>query len=261
MKIAIIIQERNGNSRLRAKVMQTVLGRPLMAYHLERMRAVTGAHEFVVATTWNRTDDSIAALATDMGWTVVRGPEDDVLARYILAANTVGADAVFRSTGDCPIISPEHVDEIIARFLLGDADHVEIDGVPDGMGGEILLTQLLRDIHPLASIEEREHVTLYVRRRPETYRKALVVTGLNRDNDRWCVDVQEDYLVVKALIEATYGQGMTLPRCADFLAVVDAHPEISALNAKVPFGPIDRTMVAANKKLAGIDWSPARGDL
>ena len=63
--------------------------------------------EIVVATTTDAADDEVAALATGLGARVVRGPVDDVLSRFLLAADTVdaeAADGIVRLTSDCPLL-------------------------------------------------------------------------------------------------------------------------------------------------------------
>lgn len=257
MKVAIVVQARVGSTRLPGKVLARVAGRPLLAYQLERLRLATGAHAFVVATTWSPDDDAVADLARAMGWTVVRGSEQDVLARYILAANTVDADAVVRSTGDCPLIDPSTVDALIERFLGGEFDHVEVKGLPDGMGAEITSTATLRALRPTP--EEREHVTLAIRRRPEQYRLGVVDTGYALDEERWTVDTEADLAFITKIIEAIANR-RTTARIDDILRLLDAHPAWREINAHVPMGPIDRENLA-RVRARTVPFVPTLGDL
>ncbi len=74
-----------------------------------RARAAS-CDEIVVATTTDSDDDEVEALATELGATVVRGPVDDVLTRFLLAARrgrrATGATRIVRLTADCPLLDP-----------------------------------------------------------------------------------------------------------------------------------------------------------
>ena len=46
-----------------------------------------------------------------------RGPEDDVLRRYVEAAEQFQVDVIVRLTADCPLIDPSIIDLIIQQFI------------------------------------------------------------------------------------------------------------------------------------------------
>ena len=79
-------------------------GRPLLGLQLERMARLPGA-DVVVATSVLDQDDPVAALAADHGVACVRGPEDDVLARFAMALAAHPADEVVRLTAGCAVIA------------------------------------------------------------------------------------------------------------------------------------------------------------
>ena len=102
MKVVIINQARMTSTRLPAKVIKQVLGKPLLEYQIERLKRVKLADQIVVATTINDTDQPIIDLCDRLSITSYRGSEDDVLARYHGAAIANQANAVVRVTSDCP---------------------------------------------------------------------------------------------------------------------------------------------------------------
>ncbi|MBL8986386.1 MAG: NTP transferase domain-containing protein, partial [Gemmatimonadetes bacterium] len=63
MKTVITIEARMRSSRLPGKVLLPLLGQPMLARMIERLRRVRGADAIVVATTEHDADDPIAALA------------------------------------------------------------------------------------------------------------------------------------------------------------------------------------------------------
>ncbi len=241
MTVGIIVQARTSSQRLPGKVLAPVLDRPLLAYQLERLARSQAADWFIVATTAHPGDDAIVAVAREGGWAVFRGPEDDVMARYILAAQHFGVDVILRATADCPLIDVAYVDEAIRRFLVGGCDHLAPVGLPDGMGCEVVERRLLERLYPDCTDEEREHVTLHIRRRPDQFRCLLPDTGHGMDAERWTVDTVADLALVRHVLEAFAPVQFTL---ADVRDLLTAHPEWQALNATVPAGPIDREMLA-----------------
>ena len=94
MKTIVIAQARMTSTRLPGKVLKTVLGRPLLAYFIERLRRVSLANRMVIATTINASDEPIVALCRELSVAFTRGSEDDVLSRYYDTAMVTGADVV-----------------------------------------------------------------------------------------------------------------------------------------------------------------------
>jgi spore coat polysaccharide biosynthesis protein SpsF len=62
MTIAIIVQARMTSTRLPGKVLKPVLGKPLLAHQIERLKRVKAADSIVIATTENDADDPIVEL-------------------------------------------------------------------------------------------------------------------------------------------------------------------------------------------------------
>src|SRR5512135_1285415 len=109
MTVVAITQARMTSTRLPGKVLLPVLGRPMLAYHVERLRRCRRIDTLVVATTINATDEPIVRFCAEAGVACYRGPEEDVLARYHGCAALYRAEVVVRLTSDCPLIDPEIV--------------------------------------------------------------------------------------------------------------------------------------------------------
>lgn len=238
MKVTIITQARMTSTRLPGKVLKTVLGKPLLAYQIERLRRVPNADEVMVATTTNPEDDPIIELCASLGVPVHRGSEMDVLERYHGAAKASGADVVVRVTSDCPLIDPEVSALVIERFLSarGALDYVsntQQRTYPRGLDTEIFPFALLELASKEAVIPyEREHVTPFFYTRPERFRIGQVVDAQDNNTQRWTVDTPEDFELIRLLLERL------LPTKPDFamrdvLDVLRQNPEWVQINAHI----------------------------
>jgi spore coat polysaccharide biosynthesis protein SpsF len=116
-KVGLIVQARMTSSRLPGKVAKLVCGRSLVAILLERLRHVRGADETVLAIPDNAASDPLVTIAEACAVPVVRGSEDDVLARFVAAAHARGIEHIVRITSDCPCLDPRIVDELIEMYL------------------------------------------------------------------------------------------------------------------------------------------------
>ena len=124
MKIVATITARMTSNRLPGKVMLPVLNRPILHYLVERLKNVPSIDGIVLATTVNKTDDTLIDFAINEGISYFRGSEDDVLLRVVEAADSEDADIVVEITGDCPIIDPQLVEQAILMYKANNVDYV-----------------------------------------------------------------------------------------------------------------------------------------
>lgn len=236
--VSIIVQARMGSTRLPGKVLKTVLGKTLLAHMVERLRRVRNADSVIIATTVEPADDAIVAECARLGVLCTRGSEDDVLDRYHAAAKTVKADVVVRCTSDCPVIDPELVEELIARFLAaGDRDYgsnAAIDRTyPRGLDAEICTFAALETANKEStSAFEREHVLEFLLVRPQRFKQLSLTHREDLSRHRWTVDTPEDFELVKRILESLYPKDARFT-WTDVLALLDAHPDWPLLNAHV----------------------------
>ena len=106
MKRVAIIQARTGSTRLPGKVLIDLAGEPMLGRVLRCISRATTIDAVVVATTELPADDEIVAVARKYGAASFRGSVQDVLSRYVGAAQQTEADVVVRVTADCPLLDP-----------------------------------------------------------------------------------------------------------------------------------------------------------
>ncbi len=227
-----IIQARMSSTRLPGKVMKTVSGRPIIGYMFERLSHSKMIDKIILATSVNPAEDELCDYIESEGFDVFRGSEDDVLERFYLAAQKYNADHVVRATGDCPCIDPVVCDRLFRTFFNGKADYAELSpDFAEGADCEVFTFKALEQAYNNTTLKsEREHVTLYINKHPELFKKFLLPNQTDDSKYRFTIDEERDFIVVKAIFEALYKDKSSLFSIDDVKAFLDTHKEIYQLN-------------------------------
>lgn len=217
------------STRLPGKVLKPVAGAPMILRQVERVRRAGRIDRLVVATSDQAGDDPLAAVLSDAGVEVFRGPLDDVLARFLGALEAHPAEHVVRLTADCPLADPGLIDAAVARHLATGADYtanrVASAGYPKGQDVEVITARALRRAGAEAATpEEHEHVTWGVWNHPERYRIERLAPPVDEGEVRWTVDRPDDLEFVRAVYEALYPRDPAFSS-DDVRAFVRAHPQ------------------------------------
>src|ERR1700760_899811 len=104
VRVVALVQARMGSARLLGKVLKPVAGQPLLWHVVHRLKACRLLEDIAIATSSNPADDAIVEWCNAQGITVVRGPENDVLARYARAAERLDADIIVQASSDAPFV-------------------------------------------------------------------------------------------------------------------------------------------------------------
>jgi spore coat polysaccharide biosynthesis protein SpsF len=237
-KIVVTIEARMTSSRLPGKVLLPVLGRPMLHYLFDRLRAVPSIDEIVLATTTNATDDVLVEFAAQEGVLAYRGSELDVMARVIGAAEAGGADVIVEITGDCPIIDPDIVEQTIQMYLHHDAAYVSnahIRSYPDGMDTQVFRLDTLKQSASMTNDPlDHEHVSLHMRNHPALFPQVHLVAppSLWWPELGLTLDEEADYRLLTRIIE-TLGPTDPLFGCHDVIRLLKKNPDWVDINCAV----------------------------
>ncbi|MGI9426392.1 MAG: cytidylyltransferase domain-containing protein [Hyphomicrobiaceae bacterium] len=213
MKVATIVQARMESTRLPGKVLQKIAGQTVLAWVLQRCEQIARSDVVCCAVANSIASDEVAEEARRANVVVVRGPGDDVLARYALANDELGADIVLRVTSDCPLIDPSVCDQVIELLIKDNADYAANNmppSFPHGLDCEAFTGRALRLAAQTAtSQQDREHVTPWIRRNPELVRSNLTAPGGEWVEQRWTLDYSEDLDFLTALFARRPGTDWT----------------------------------------------------
>ncbi|WP_313760973.1 glycosyltransferase family protein [Rhizobium sp.] len=234
MTVLAILQARVSSSRLPKKVLAPILGKPMLARQIERLKHSETIDRLVVATSNDPSDDALVGLCADIGISCHRGSLNDVLQRFAGAFEAFGpADTIVRLTGDCPLADPAVIDRVIREHLASGADYttnaIECTW-PDGLDAEVMRGAVLRSAASEAALpSQREHVTPFIYNNPQRFKIAHVKNGENLSHLRWTVDEPADLAFVTEVYTALYPEYPAFGT-ADILALLARRPELATIN-------------------------------
>lgn len=231
MKVVAVVQARMGSTRLPNKVMRPIGGVPMIERLLARLSRAKEVDEIVVATSVDPRNLPLVQHVRSLGYACEEGSESDVLDRYVHAARAHGAEIVVRITGDCPLVDPDIVDEMIRMFNAGSLDYLCNNyppTFPDGLDVEVFtLAALERAFRETDKQFDREHVTPYLRT-PGLFKTEVICHSEDLSALRWTVDEAADFEVVAAVFQAFHLR--TDFSWKDVLALQTQRPELFSLN-------------------------------
>lgn len=238
MNIGIIIQARLGSTRLPGKILLPFHGEQTIIDILMGKLHQTKASKVIVATTTDPGNDPLIAHLQGHDELVFRGSENDVLDRFINAAEEYHLDGIIRICSDNPFMDPTGINMLIEKAQHSKADYIgfKINGQPSikthfGFWGEFVTLEALKKVaattdDPMA----HEHVTIHIYTHPEEYRCEWIdcpdfIQG--RNDIRLTVDTQEDFDNARRVYEDLT---MTHPGFGlkEIISYIDQHEALKA---------------------------------
>lgn len=235
--IAAIIQVRMGSTRLPQKALKEVIGKPMLLHLINRVKEAKLVDKVVIATTTNEEDKLLINFAKENGIDYYAGSENGIVDRIYMAAKKIGAEAIVRITGDCPLIDPKIIDKEV-EYYLKNKDRIDyISNVhpptyPDGLDTEV---------YPLKTLERmwkeikdpflKEWIYTYIIENPDKFKIANIENNEDLSWMRWTVDYNEDLDFVREIYKHLYKPDRVF-YMDDILELLRKNPEIMEINKK-----------------------------
>ena len=176
--ITFIIQARSGSTRLPNKILIPFYkGQTILDLMIKKLLTINETR-IIIATTTNPKDDAIAEVAAKHNITCFRGSENDVLDRFVLAAETFGTQQIIRVCSDNPFLDINSIKVLIESINANpNADYIsfDINGIPSikthyGFWTEYVTLTALKKIRSLTNEQVyNEHVTNYIYLHPKKF--------------------------------------------------------------------------------------------
>jgi len=232
------IEARMTSTRLPGKVLKEVVGKPMLQLMVERLKRVPSLDDVIIATTTNATDDPVVELAESLGIGFHRGSEHDVMARVLGAAREHNIDIIVETTGDCPLIDPDIVEQCVQTYFASNVDYLSnaLDrSFPIGMDTQVFAANILADAESKTDdTNDREHVSLFIYKHPQMYslKNLSAPAQLTEPKLALTLDTAEDFELIRTVFEELYPANSEFS-LGDIFALLERRPELREINAHV----------------------------
>lgn len=234
--ILAILQARVSSTRLPKKVLKPILGVPMLLREIERVKHSKLINRLIVAMSDDLTDDPLEELCKKNSIWYFRGNLNDVLDRFYQAALTCHPDHIVRLTGDCPLIDPHLIDQLIRFYIDGNFDYASNalePTFPDGLDAEVFSFYALEKAWKEAKLpSQREHVTPFIYNKSGLFRVGSFKGSHDRSKLRWTVDEPEDFVFVENIYQELYPDRPNF-LTGDILRILEKRPELLSLNRRI----------------------------
>ncbi len=212
MRIVAILQARMNSTRLPGKMLLPLLVQPLVRHVIERVRRAAKL-DFVVLAYPLMDNPSFAPILksfTDtpgvpLGSWAHQGDENDLVERYLRAAEAYGADVIVRIPCDNPCVDPFYIDQAVEDYL--DTPHVFLSNTTeyiqsirkyvDGVGCEVLSMSRLKWLDRItqgqSALREHPHKYFLDRYRDNDAPDCGIAFGKLDADIRLDVNTQQEY--------------------------------------------------------------------
>ena len=200
-KIVAIIQARLTSSRFPKKILQKIENETLIELLIRRLKKSKYLDKIVLAIP-NNEKNRLLRNKISKNIKIFSGSENDVLDRYFKAAKRFKAKTIVRICGDCPLIDPKVVDQVVNFYEKNNFDYVSNTikpTYPDGLDVEVFNFETLKTAWMKAkSNADREHVTKFIINNKE-FKKKNISYKENLSKLRLTVDEKIDLEQIKQI--------------------------------------------------------------
>lgn len=130
---------------------------------------------------------------------LIEGPEDDVLKRYVLVQEKHQSDYIVRITADCPLIPSFVISKCITTAVLGGYDYfsnadARCRTTADGTDCEVVSKAMLKYMDDSATLpSDREHVTTFAKNQMNSrFKYGTIVNFFDLSHLKLSLDTVDD---------------------------------------------------------------------
>ena len=235
-KVVAIIQARMASSRLPGKALLPLglNNNSVLWWMLKRASLAKLVDEAVIATVLSNPNCPIRDAFPDQTYSWA-GNENDVMGRVLWVAKKTNAEIIVDLTGDCPLVDPIHIDNLIKILLNWEYEYVS-NCVPertwsDGLDIQIYCTKILKRCKEI--FNPSQHCGWNIGQHPKIFDGSC---NIAHGDMYWpelglTLDTTEDYKLLKIIFNK-FGHNPKF-HIEDVICFLKLHPELVEINSSV----------------------------
>jgi spore coat polysaccharide biosynthesis protein SpsF (cytidylyltransferase family) len=210
--IGIIIQARLGSKRLPGKMILPFFNeKGIFELITEKIKKDFPDFKIVVATSTNTIDNELENMCNKLAIKCFRGSENNVLDRFINAAESNGISKIIRICADNPFLNMVELHKLVDKATESTADYISFQTSENkptitthyGFWAEVVTIEALRKVQNLTTdILYQEHVTNFIYANPQLFNIRLITIPKEVEQNeeiRMTLDTQQDFNLLKEI--------------------------------------------------------------
>lgn len=228
-RVGVLIACRMKSTRLKHKATLPIQGLASIERCILNAKKIKSADEIILATSTIEEDQVLKKYALKHKIRFFAGDPDDVMMRYLGVADKYKLDIIIRITGDCPIVSYEMAEFLLAKHFERGNDYTGPKDYCTGQNSEVYnVNTLKRVIEYLGDARHSEYMTWYMITNKDIFQ--VDMAELPKEwvrTYRLTLDVQEDLDMFNALFKKLGKKEVSIKNVFD---IIDKEPWIHELN-------------------------------
>lgn len=232
--IPIIIQATNHyNSEFKCKVLEKLSHEDtILSFMVKKIQAHFSC-DVLLAISKKSCDDSLEEEAVKLGILCYRGDLMDLVSRLMGAAESIGCTRFVRVMGNSPLFDIDSLKRLVREHDDSGAEfsyNEHKDGVPWGMGAEVIETRLLKKLLSMPlNADQKEMPMLYIRQDPHKFKLWVAKSDINNHQIKLVLDTKKDLLLLRDLV-----YHIKHPDLESVVNYLDGHPILAKSNTESP---------------------------
>jgi spore coat polysaccharide biosynthesis protein SpsF len=223
-----LVAVRTASSRLNNKAFRIVNNKPLIAVLVDRLEKTEYLDGFIVCTTTLPGDDAIEEFCNKKGVMCHRGEVENVMGRFLGAAEKMPSEYLVRITGDNPLTDFDNMKLSFEYMKANDGDYSRPVGLPLGTACEIIRSDSLKELNRrTVSHDLTEYMTWFFEMAPFVKKTLYEVEEKYRLPDlRLTVDYESDIIFIESIFKEFNGDIKSLDSIVSYCKMLDDYPKV-----------------------------------
>ena len=197
----VFIQARSNSKRFRNKILKKIYGLPIIMHVVNKVKKAKLVKDLIVATSKNKTDDTLIKTLKSFKIKYFRGELDNVALRFLNLAKKKKCKYFARVNGDSPLLDYQVIDKAIKIHKKNKSfdliSNVFPRTFPKGQSIEIIKVKSLENNIQRMSSNELEHVTRYFYKNKNNFKIKNFKNNSKKKFIKLSIDTAGDFNKIK----------------------------------------------------------------